>query len=352
MNGAFDRATRDATTLTTNPGQLDEDSILWRLRDPGYFREICDHPIAAPRTWVMMLPVLVAWLFIGGAELWYRITLSGESASASEGFFAAWTRAPIVLSPVAMAVAVVVAIVIISVQYARHARAQRRADRIDEVAQRLEADIGPAVDALLRALPAIESDEATRDAARNLAAAAQQFSAAAGALDRSMAGLRRFAEISEQLTTVVPAVGQQIEKLHATGRELLQAAELVSEEGDALKTAVNTTFSASSSAESAQSAAAESAVRTAEAARRVDAVEESIQAKSELITIANAPFTSALSAVSDTAETLREVVDVVRTVAASLNAAVEQANWIALVADGLQHPQERMNTPEPEESNR
>src|SRR5215470_9276700 len=69
----------------TDPSVSDRDAELWRLREPGYLRAICDHPVARPNAALVLLPVALAWLVLGIAEFRYA-----QHADTKEAFFAHW----------------------------------------------------------------------------------------------------------------------------------------------------------------------------------------------------------------------------------------------------------------------
>src|SRR5690349_2239336 len=64
-------AASEASKADNDPTGVPRDADLWRLREPGYLRAMCEHPIARPGGAMVLLPVVLTWIALGVAELVY-----------------------------------------------------------------------------------------------------------------------------------------------------------------------------------------------------------------------------------------------------------------------------------------
>ncbi|NKE63334.1 hypothetical protein FXN61_44080, partial [Lentzea sp. PSKA42] len=174
LNGVLVVAVRQAQRVELNPATADQDADLWRLREPGYLRAICEHPPTHPNNVLVLLPVVLTWSALGVAEWRYVQQYTSSDAASRPPFFSDWLAQPWYLGPVLLSLVIVVTVLWIMLNHRRTWSSQRRADAIDRVAHRLEVDLLEPV-AILRAQIGSSPEQQTRQAAATLAEAAQRL---------------------------------------------------------------------------------------------------------------------------------------------------------------------------------
>ncbi|GAA4448280.1 hypothetical protein GCM10023148_54280 [Actinokineospora soli] len=155
-------AARQARQVVQEPGRVGRDAELWRLAEPGYLRGICEHPVQRAGATAALVPVVLTWVVIGGAEAWYSLSHADTPADEKPAFFADWLAQPLYLSPVMLSLAIVLTVAGLMWRYHGPAADQRRADRDDPIAHRLEAGLVEPLAALRAALPPSDPQKSDR----------------------------------------------------------------------------------------------------------------------------------------------------------------------------------------------
>ncbi|MEU7531698.1 hypothetical protein AB0A74_38605 [Saccharothrix sp. NPDC042600] len=331
----FDVAKRQAWAVVNGSPLVERDAELWRLREPGLLRAVCDVPVAQPGGVPALLPVAITWGLLGVAEAMY---LAGDlSADLGERppFFAYWLSLPLPLSPVSLSVLIVATVAVLMVRYVKPARARRRADRADRVVHRLEADLVEPLATLWAARPVTDQGEQTRRLAVELTSAARRFGGAAERLDAAVATVERLGDAVSRLLDGLPHLGAHVTRLAdveqriGRGAEVLEVAvrpvtELVDEVGRAVSSAGAAVVRAEdvlARADVVAGQARQVAVVTAEQRAAVGTAEQ--------------PFAEAAARVESAARDLGAATGTLHEAGKQLRTAIREANWMAMVVDGL-----------------
>ncbi|CCH32258.1 hypothetical protein ABZ816_34135 [Actinosynnema sp. NPDC047251] len=341
LDAVLRAAVQQAKQAEAGSSAVDRDADLWRLREPGYLRGIADHPVDRPSSTLPLLPVVVTWAFLGYAEWAYVTEFASSPAAGPSSFFADWLAQPMWRSPVGLSITIVVTVLVIMHVYRKPAQAQRRADEIDRVVHRLEVDLLPSLTVLRAGLGPVQVEEHTRQAAVELGAAAKLFTSATVKLAESTAVVDRLVAGVERLVTALPELGAQAAKLDEVRRDLDQTARLIGTQLEPLATVVT---DVSGAAESAREAVIQSGVVLERAdAQLADArsVAERHERHREALAAAQQPFTAVADVVAGAAGSLDRTSALLEKTIDELRATVDGVNWLAMVSDGLRHPDER-----------
>lgn len=303
---------------------------LWELRRPGYLLEAAQHQIAAPRGWWALLPVAIAWLYLGVAEYWYRGQLDANPDIAAAGFFTSWISAPMLLTPAAMALVIVLTVLVIIGTYVNFGRANRRADRVYEIIEELERKAIPLVRQLHAAVLAERRKYAVTD--QKTAAA---LSAAAHHIETAVRGAGDFLLATTRLEKLGPALVKEIQGLHAALEHSSGAAAKLATQADRITTAVTLSQAAAANAEQSASQAetlvkgADTAVGAATAAIR-DA-----RGLTEAAAQAGIPMVDSARQLRECTAGLQASADAITRSSRALETITERLSWAIAVADGV-----------------
>jgi hypothetical protein len=315
----------------------DPDLELWRLREPGYLRAICDYPVARPSGVLVLLPVALTWAILGWAEVRYAERYAASDVTARPSFFAEWIAAPGLQGPVLLSVVIVLSVLWIMATYGRAARAQQRADDIDRTVQGLEVDLfAPLTQLRARAVPTT-ADVHTRRAADALfhvsvrfGDAAAQLAAAQPLVVRLGVVIDRLGIVIDRLVSAMPDLERQASQLVSVDERLRGTAREVAEQ---MRPVTEIVAGSAAAADAARDAVTRSASALAAAdeqlatAKRVS--EQSAEHRSSLHE-AQRPFTAAAEQLDTTAAALHELVG-------TLKETIREVNWLAMVSDGLRY---------------
>lgn len=352
LSSVCSSAEREAKSLCESgsdeiPEQTDALAI-WDLTQPGSLTPLVQHHVPAPRGWWTLVPVVIAWTFLGAAEFWYRGQVRADPELAAAGFFAVWIDGPFVLGPTMMAIIIVVTVISIMRQYAKFSRELARADRIDAVVDELERKVRPLVRKLRGLVLARRRLADTGDDA-DLRAAASALSGAAFYFETAVRGAGDFLSATASLQQLGPTIATQVENLVRAVERSESAAEGFGTGARQVAAAV---------AESRESAieAAESAMMTA---TRLDGVDDAVATANEAVTLAvrhadaaaraNEPLQQIIESLRESAELLRTTAQAIGKSTATLAETTDRLGWAISVADGLNRepPGRHMRSGEP-----
>ncbi|MGW6937030.1 hypothetical protein ACWGE0_43760 [Lentzea sp. NPDC054927] len=328
-------AVNQAHLVERDPHAIDRDAELWRLRDPGYLRAMCDHTVDRPNNTLVLLPVVLTWLALGAAELAFVHSHESTPVSQRPSFFADWLAQPPYRGPAALSAAIVVTVLLIIFAYRRPAAAQAVADEVDRIVHGLEVSLGPPLTVLRSKLSSLTVERATRRAAAELQQAAQEFRTATTTLAQSAQIVDRLGIVVGQLANVVPTLQTQAEHLATLDERLARSAAEMRHTAEPLTTAVDTVAAA---ADTARDAAARSEAVLGHATSRLSQAADVARTTTEhqaTLAAAQHPFAEAAGSVAKAADKLNDTVAAVRDVATSLHGAIREVNWLAMVSDGL-----------------
>lgn len=336
LSGVLEVASRQARRIELNPAAADPDADLWRLREPGYLRAICEHPVAHPNTVLVLLPVVLTWSALGVAE-WRYIQATGSGARPS--FFTDWLAQPWYLGPVMLSLVIVVTVLWIMLNHRRTWSSQRRADAIDRVAHQLEVDLLEPL-AILRALVGSSPEEQTRQAAATLSEAAHRLDEASSRLAAASAVVDRLGAVAQELVAALPDLAQHVQAFSAVQHRFgEQTAQIVA----AVAPLENVVSDVEAAGALAREASAKSGDVVREAAVQLSAANDlSVRntAHRELLEEAQKPFSAAAGSVAGAAERFQATASTLQDITGKLRETIREVNWLAMVSDGLRHPAE------------
>ncbi|MET8758765.1 hypothetical protein [Lentzea sp. NPDC004782] len=341
LGGVLAVAARQAERIELNPAAADPDADLWRLREPGYLRSICEHPVTHPNTVLVLLPVVLTWSALGVAE-WRYVRSGGTGARPS--FFADWLAQPWYLGPVVLSLVIVVTVLWIMLNHRRTSSSQRRADAIDRVAHQLEVDLLEPL-AVLRALVGSSPEEQTRQAAATLSDAAHRLGEASSRLAAASAVVDRLGAVAQELVAALPDLARQVQAFSVVQQRFgEQAAQIIS----AVAPLENVVADVGAAGALARDASARSGDVVREAAVQLSAANELSTrntAHRELLDEAQKPFSAAADSVAGAAERFQATTTTLQEITGKLRETIREVNWLAMVSDGLRHPAEHPDRP-------
>jgi hypothetical protein len=340
-------AASEASKADDDPNGVTRDADLWRLREPGYLRAICEHPVARPGGAVVLLPVVLTWIALGVAELLYLKQYTATTAANRPPFFADWLAQPWYRGPVTLSAVIVLTVVWIMIRHRRPAREQAVADRLDRVVHRLEADLLPPLTILRARLGPVSVADTNRRAAAELSQAASRFLTATEQLAGAMAVVDRLGVAADRMLTAVPELHAQTSQLAELDVRLSRSVGEIAGQIEPLTKAVGVITTAESAATGAaarsEAVLGEARARLAEAS----AVASQTAEHQSVLSQAQQPFADAAGTVASAAAKLDATVTVVRDTATQLRDVIKEVNWLALVSDGLRHPEPEHVEPAP-----
>ncbi|GLZ40796.1 hypothetical protein [Actinokineospora sp. NBRC 105648] len=330
-------AASEAGQADRDPTRLDRDADLWRLREPGYLRSICEHPVARAGNALVLLPVVLTWIALGAAELFYVQQYTATPAADRPPFFADWLAQPWFRGPVVLSAVIVVTVLLIMLGYRRPAAQQAAADDIDRIAHNLEADLLPLLTILRSRSVTPPVADAARTAAADLSQAAAQIRSATEKLSESLAVIDRLGVVAGRLAETVPGLREQTDRLADLDTRMTQTVAEISRQAQPMTEAVAVVSGAAAAVDGALTRS-ETVLR--EATARLDQAEAIGNRTAEQQTVlsrAEQPFTAAADTVAAAAGKLGETVTAVLDTATQLRETVKDVNWLAMVSDGLRH---------------
>lgn len=314
---------------------VERDAELWRLREPGVLRAVCDVPVPQPGGVLALLPVAFTWGLLGVAEVMYLTGDLSSDVGQRPPFFAYWLSLPPLLSPLVLSVLIVVTVLVLMFRYVGPARMRRRADRTDRIVHRLEADLVEPVAALWAARTLTDQGEQTRRLAVELTSAARRFGGAAERLDAAVSTVERLGDAVSRLLDGLPHLGAHVTRLADVEQRIGRGAEV-------LEVAVRPVAELVDEVERAVSSAGAAVVRAEDVLARADAVAGEAREVSavtagqrEAVGAAEKPFAEAAALVESAARDLGAATGTLHDTSTHLRAAIREANWITMVVDGL-----------------
>ncbi|GAA3883097.1 hypothetical protein GCM10022243_54640 [Saccharothrix violaceirubra] len=337
LDAVLTAAVHQAKQAEAGSSAVDRDSDLWRLREPGYLRAICDHPVDRPGGTLPLVPVVLTWALLGYAEWTYLDDYASAPAADRPSFFADWMTQPVYRSPVALSLAIVATVAVIMYKYRAPARAQRVADEVDRIVHRLEVDLLPPLTVLRGALGPVKVEEHTRQAAVELGAAAKLFTTATARLAESTAVVDRLVAGVERLVTALPELGAQTGKLEEVRRDLDQTAQMISTGLAPLQDLVSDVDGAAKAAKEAVDRSETVLGRAAGQLADADEVAQRHAGHRAALTAAQAPFTAVADVVDKASSRLDATSAQLQEAVSELRKTVAEVNWLVMVSDGLRH---------------
>lgn len=327
-------ASEQAWQIAERSAVVTPDADLWRLREPGYLRAICDVPLPRTGSTLALAPVVVTWTALGGAEVLYLVDYLRTDIAERPPFFAHWLAQPFYLSPVVLSVLIVLTVLWIMFRHRGPQRAGRRADDTDRLVQRLEADLLRPLTVLRAALPVLAEAEQTRMAVE-LSTAARRFGGAAERLSASVATVESFSTAVGTLLDGLPELGAHATRLGEIEQRIERGVTAMADAVAPVVTVVGDVTKAAAAAATTVHRAGEvldqSAARLAEA-RALDAATAQRHA---VIAAAEQPFAAAAALVEAAACGLDRTTAALHRTSTELRTAIDDVNWLAMVADGL-----------------
>ncbi|MFJ8964756.1 hypothetical protein ACIRG5_35750 [Lentzea sp. NPDC102401] len=347
LHGVLEIAVQQAKQVETNPAAADRDADLWRLREPGYLRAICEHPPAHPGNALVLLPVVLTWSALGVAEWRYVEQYTSSDPGARPSFFADWLSQPWYLGPVMLSLVIVVTVLWIMLNHRRTWSSHRRADTIDRVAHQLEVDLLPPLAVLRAQLGTSSPEQQTREAAATLAGAAQRLGEASSRLAAASEVVDRLGAVARELVAALPDLARQVDAFSAVQQRFGdQAREIVAAVAP-LETVV-------ADVGVAAALAREASVTSGEVVRAAT-VQTSLAhdlstrnaAHRDLLEEAQKPFSAAADSVAGAADRFQATVSALQETTGKLRETIREVNWLAMVSDGLRHPTEHPDHAQP-----
>ncbi|MEJ2857633.1 MULTISPECIES: hypothetical protein [unclassified Saccharothrix] len=334
LSALFDVATRQARQVVDGR-PVEVGAELWRLREPGMLRAVCEVPIAQPGGVLALLPVAITWGLLGVAEAMYLTGDLGADPNQRPPFFAYWLSLPLPLSPLLLSLLIVVTVVILMFRYVKPARERSRAERADGIVHRLEVALVEPLAVLWDARLATEQGEQTRRLAVELTSAARRFGGAAERLDAAVATVERLGDAVSRLLDGLPHLGAHVTRLADVEQRIGRGAEV-------LEVAVRPVAELVGEVSRAASSAGAAVVRAEDVLARADTVVGEARSVSavtaghrEAVGSAEQPFAAAAALVESAARDLGAATGTLHETSKHLRTAIREANWMAMVADGL-----------------
>lgn len=317
---------------------------LWRLDTPGCLRTAADRSVRRASTVAVLVPVMLTWLLLGAAELFYAQRHGDTAPSERPSFFADWIAAPAWRSPVALSLLIVASLGLIMLSYARAGRDQRDADDLDLWAQEQEIALVVPLDHLRSAVagaPAAEpADRAMSAAAHRMEAAASSLAGSRAVVDQLGHTLSGLAASVSELSRAVPELGRQSQALGETDLRLRAAAAEIDRRATPVVEAIRTAEAAAEAARRAGEDAGRARDEATDIAGRTEALAARAESFREVLAEARAPVTEAGASMASAGARLAETAAALGAMTSDLRAIVRQVNWLGLVADGLRHPED------------
>ncbi|NUT92601.1 MAG: hypothetical protein HOY78_11280 [Saccharothrix sp.] len=335
LSALFDVATGQAWQVARGSTMVEADAELWRLREPGLLRAVCEVPVAQPGGVLALLPVAITWGLLGVAEAMYLTGDLSDDPSQRPPFFAYWLSLPAPLSPLLLSLLIVATVVILMSRYVKPARERRRVDRADRIVHRLEVDLVAPLAALWAARPVTEQGEQARRLAVELTSAARRFGGAAERLDAAVATVERLGDAVSRLLDGLPHLGAHVTRLAEVEQRIGRGAEV-------LEVAVRPVTDLVGEVGRAASSAGAAVVRAEDVLARADTVVGEARSVSavtagqrDAVGSAEQPFAAAAALVESAARDLGTATGTLNETSKHLRRAIHEANWMTMVVDGL-----------------
>lgn len=333
-------AVQQARQVELNPAGADRDADLWRLREPGHLRAICEHPARHPNNVLVLLPVVLTWSALGAAEWRYVKEFTSSSSGSRPSFFADWLAQPWYLGPVMLSLVIVVTVLWIMLNHRRTWSSQRRADAIDRAAHQLEVDLLAPVTILRAKVASSSPEQQTRQAAATLSEAAGRLHEASSRLATASAVVDRLGEVARSLVDALPGLARQVEALSAVQQRFGEHAGQVVAAVAPLENVVADVGAAAGLAREASARSGEVVREAAEQTSLAHDLSERNAAHRELLEEAQKPFSAAADSVAGAADRFQATASTLQDITARLRETIREVNWLAMVSDGLRHPGE------------
>ncbi len=305
------RVDRDLERIAADPALLrDPDLALWTMTEPGALTRAVDPHGGSPSAVLGLLPVGVV------ACYGVLVALRHGGAAGVGGLLDGWVADPWPLGPGGLAMAVLIALVVLGADRVRAGRGRHSPAALATA----QAELATAVTRLRRDA-GIALKGGTGAGGADLAAAVDRLAGAAEVFE----GLR---SVVTRLEAATPTLLAQAEALAAVDQRLAATAEAVARHLHPTTDLVTTTLQAATLVRDAV-AAADRQVRES-AALAVRAADQSAA-----MSAGERPFTIAAERMDVSATALAEASTALRDSMEKMEAAIEKANWLALVADGL-----------------
>jgi hypothetical protein len=335
LNTLLEVASGQAWHVARGTAAVEGDAGVWRLREPGVLRAVCDVPLAQPGGALALIPVLITWLVLGAAEGVYIFGDRSGDVAERPPFFAWWLDLPWFAGPLLLSGLVVLTVAVLIVKYVKPARERERADETDRVVQRLEAELLPPISTLWAMRTIADQTELTHKFGLELTSAARRFGGAAERLDAAVSTVERLGEAVGRLLDGLPHLGAHVTRLAEVEQRIGQGTQTlgeavrpVAELTDDIKRAVQATASATTRAEGALD-------RSTTALAEANEVGAATAEQRAAVTSAEQPFAVAAGSVEAAARDLGVATSTLHETSKQLRTAIREANWIVMVADGL-----------------
>lgn len=334
LDAVFSVASEQAWQIANRSSVVPADADLWRLREPGYLRAICDVPLPRTSSTLPLAPVVVTWTALGGAEVLYLVDYLSTDIAKRPPFFAHWLAQPFYLSPVVLSVLIVLTVVWIMFRYRRPARAQHRADATDRLVQRLEADLLRPLAVLRAALPVTAEAGQTRMAAE-LTTAARRFGGAAERMSASVATVESFSTAVSALLAGLPDLGAHVTRLSEIEQRVQRGITAMAGAVAPVTTVVDDVGKAATVAATAVRQAGDVLVESGRRLAEARVLDRATAEREAVVAAAEQPFTAAATLVEAAARGLDKATAALHRTSTELRTAIDDVNWLAMVADGL-----------------
>lgn len=322
-------ALRQLRELPAKPHLVQDPTLeLWRLREPGFLRDLVEQPPVRVSGVRVLVPVLATWVLLGFFEWRYIEDQAGIAPAERTPFFTRWMDNVWYLSPVGLSVVVVISVLLVMAGYWRAGAAQRVQDEFERQAEDFEPELLPSLALLREQYLGRGTDDVQQAAAEAVWAAARELRGAAETLGGSVGAAADLRVVLDRLLDRLPEVGEQAARLGTLTARFEEAAEFVAEEAQPLLTLVNQAGNTATALDHAMTLAAEMVQRARD-------LSEETHRSNGTVDLSREPLVVASRQVQTAVERMDALVASLGSVADALNEAVQRANWISLVADGL-----------------
>ncbi|MBV9315750.1 MAG: hypothetical protein JO100_18920 [Pseudonocardia sp.] len=292
----------------SDPG---DDLLIWRLARPGGLRELTgQRDPGVSRAW----PVLAALgsTMIGLVSLELVVATQQSLGGAA---------------PIFLGLIVVILIGLLSVS-GLQIRTTWVASACGRGLQRIETDLLPAIAQLRDAARQVRQEDPVARAAGEISWAARRLGLAAEQITASADTVERLRAVATRVADALPEVSAQLPVLASLDERIRETAAVVGQATPPLAELVSTTLEAASKVREAIELASEQM-------RASVLLVERTADHSAAVSAGERPFTVAAQQMEVTSGVLDNAATMLRQAVERMQSAIEDANWLALVADGL-----------------
>jgi hypothetical protein len=299
-----------------------DDLLIWHLGRPGGLVGMLG-PLESPdQTWVRTWPVLLASVLLGLAGL-----VSVVAGSRAPGLVSTWLSAPLAVGSAGVAVLVVVALLAAD-RYLRRVVGTRAAAASKRELFQLETVLLQRINRLRASIRRPHPGDALVRAAGEISWAAGGLGRAAQTIAASGEVVDRLRAVAFELVEALPGVTAQAPVLASLDQRIRDTAAEVGRSIPPLTELVSATLDAATLVREAIVTAGEQLRNSVVLAERTADQHDALSTGERPFTVAAVRLESASGVLDATAAALRDTLE-------RMQAAIDKANWLVLVADGM-----------------